>query len=235
MIWSKGMSPECFCHGVSTDQTRGTVHNSDKLTLRKYQAISTRADDDERSRGRGTRSTHDVLLLLAVSRRLLERADDERRSRGHDRHGRLTVLDRQAHSHACTGASDTVSRAMRRRTQALPVAGRLRDVLADLLGRETERTNLGRQRRRCSDLAARRAQVDDLDLVRVAARGVNRAARASEPTDSLGAMATGIERWRRLARVSAVRSRECGRAAGRAATPSFAGALRQLIARRAQR
>ncbi len=35
----------------------------------------------------------DVLLLLAVARRLLERADDERRGRGHDRHGGLSVLD----------------------------------------------------------------------------------------------------------------------------------------------
>lgn len=35
----------------------------------------------------------DVLLLLAVTRRLLKSLDDQRRSRGNDRDGGLTVLD----------------------------------------------------------------------------------------------------------------------------------------------
>ena len=61
----------------------------------------------------------DVLLLLAVADGLLEGADDERRSGRDDRDGGLTVLDRE----------------LDRDAEALPVAGRLGDVLTDLLGR----------------------------------------------------------------------------------------------------
>ena len=212
-IWSKSMFPECFC-AVSASPRREQYLDrlrepAGKATVRKDRADSGAASAFA-PRGPSLR-THDVLLLLAVSRRLLERADDERRGRRHDRDRRLTVLDRQADRHACT-PSDTSPITPRRRTQALPVARRFRDVLADLLRRETERADLGRQRRRRADLAARRAQVDDLDLVRVAAR-VSRAARPSERTDSLGAMATEIERRRRLSRVSAARPSEQGRAA----------------------
>jgi len=62
---------------------------------------------------------NNVLLLLAVTRRLLEGLDDERRSRGDDRDGSLTVLDGELDGHA----------------ETLPVASSLGDVLSDLLGR----------------------------------------------------------------------------------------------------
>lgn len=60
-----------------------------------------------------------MLDLLAVARRLLQRLDDERRRGWHDRHLRLTVLDRQLH----------------RDLQTLPVLSRLRDVISHLLRR----------------------------------------------------------------------------------------------------
>lgn len=44
----------------------------------------------------------DVLLLLAVTRGLLERADDERGCGGNDGHGGLTVLDGELHGDAET-------------------------------------------------------------------------------------------------------------------------------------
>ena len=69
----------------------------------------------------------DVLLLLAVSGRLLKGLDDEGGSGGNDGDGGLTVLDGELHGDAKT----------------LPVAGGLGDIFTDLLGRETEGTNLG--------------------------------------------------------------------------------------------
>ena len=60
----------------------------------------------------------DVLLLLSVSRGLLERSDDERRGRGNDRGDGLSVLDRQL-----DGDLET-----------LPVSGGLGNVLSNLLG-----------------------------------------------------------------------------------------------------
>jgi hypothetical protein len=84
----------------------------------------------------------DVLDLLAVSLGLLERLDDERRGGGHHRDLGLTVLHRELDGDA----------------EALPVFGRLLgDVLTDLLGGETERSDLGGQRRRRTDLTARHA------------------------------------------------------------------------------
>lgn len=67
----------------------------------------------------------DVLLLLAVADGLLEGADDERRSGRDDRDGGLTVLDRE----------------LDRDAETLPVAGRLGDVLTDLLGRLFSKTD----------------------------------------------------------------------------------------------
>lgn len=61
----------------------------------------------------------DVLLLLAVPDGLLQGADDERRGRRDDSNRGLTVLDRELDGDA----------------EALPVAGRLGDVLTDLLRR----------------------------------------------------------------------------------------------------
>ena len=60
----------------------------------------------------------DILLLLAVSGRLLEGLDDERRGGGNDRDGGLTVLDGQ----------------LDRDAESLPVAGGLGDIFTDLCG-----------------------------------------------------------------------------------------------------
>jgi hypothetical protein len=86
----------------------------------------------------------DVLLLLAVTRRLLEGLDDEGRSGGNNGDSGLTVLDGQLD---CD-------------TESLPVTGGLGDIFTDLysacqylspnkapwnrtLWRQTERTDLG--------------------------------------------------------------------------------------------
>ena len=69
----------------------------------------------------------DVLLLLAVTRGLLESSDDQGRGRGNDGDLSLTVLDGQLDSD----------------TETLPVSSALGNVFSDLLRRETERTNLG--------------------------------------------------------------------------------------------
>lgn len=69
----------------------------------------------------------DVLLLLAVTRGLLKSADDQGRGGGNNRDLSLTVLDGQLDSD----------------TETLPVSSALGNVFSDLLGRETERTNLG--------------------------------------------------------------------------------------------
>jgi hypothetical protein len=60
----------------------------------------------------------DVLLLLSVSRRLLQGLDDQTRCRGDDADLGLTVLDGQL-----DGDSET-----------LPVTGGLGDIFTDLLG-----------------------------------------------------------------------------------------------------
>ncbi|EPY41732.1 60S ribosomal protein L12 [Angomonas deanei] len=69
----------------------------------------------------------DVLHLLAVARRLLEGADDTRGGGGGDNNGGNTVLDAEL-------AGDL---------ETLPVLGGLGDVLTDLLGVQTKRTDLG--------------------------------------------------------------------------------------------
>jgi hypothetical protein len=91
----------------------------------------------------------DVLLLFAVTRGLLEGLDDQGGSRGNDRDGGLTVLDGQADSDA----------------ESLPVAGGLGDIFTDLLGRKTERTDLGRKSGRGTDLTSGGTEVDNLLLV----------------------------------------------------------------------
>jgi len=45
-----------------------------------------------------------------------------------------------------------------------PVTCRLGDIFTDLLRRQTKRTNLGRERRGSTNLAAGRAQMNDLLL-----------------------------------------------------------------------
>ena len=91
----------------------------------------------------------DVLLLFAVTRGLLEGLDDQGRGGGHDRDSGLTVLDGQADSDA----------------ETLPVAGGLGDIFTDLLGRKTERTDLGRKGGRGTDLTSGGTEVDNLLLV----------------------------------------------------------------------
>merc|ERR1719189_2693860 len=91
----------------------------------------------------------DVLDLLPIARRLLQGLDDEGRGRRHHGDGGLSVLDLELHSHL----------------EALPFAGRLGDVVTDLLGGQTEGTNLGGQGGGCADLATNSSQVDVLHLV----------------------------------------------------------------------
>lgn len=93
----------------------------------------------------------DVLLLLTVTRGLLEGLDDQGRGGGNDRDGGLTVLDGQADGD----------------TETLPVAGGLGDIFTDLLGRKTERTDLGRKGGRGTDLTSGGTEVNDLLLVGV--------------------------------------------------------------------
>ena len=91
----------------------------------------------------------DVLLLLAVPGGLLKGLDDEGRGGGNDRDGGLTVLDGQADGDA----------------ETLPVASGLGDIFTDLLGRKTERTDLGRKGGRGTDLTSGGTEVDNLLLV----------------------------------------------------------------------
>ena len=91
----------------------------------------------------------DVLLLFAVTRGLLEGLDDKGGGGGNDRDGSLTVLDGQADGDA----------------ETLPVASGLGDIFTDLLGRKTERTDLGRKGGRGTDLTSGGTEVDNLLLV----------------------------------------------------------------------
>merc|ERR1712038_860108 len=93
----------------------------------------------------------DVLDLLSVTRGLLQGLDDEGRGRRHHGDGGLSVLDLELHRHL----------------EALPFAGRLGDVVTNLLGGQTEGTNLGGQGGGCADLATNSSQVDVLHLVRI--------------------------------------------------------------------
>lgn len=90
----------------------------------------------------------DVLLLLAVTWRLLESLDDKGRGGGNNRDGGLTVLD---------GESDGD-------TETLPVASGLGDIFTDLLGGETKRTDLRGEGGRGTDFTTSGPKVDDLDL-----------------------------------------------------------------------
>ena len=91
----------------------------------------------------------DVLLLFAVTRGLLEGLDDKGGGGGNDRDGGLTVLDGQADGDA----------------ETLPVASGLGDIFTDLLGRKTERTDLGRKGGGGTDLTSGGTEVDNLLLV----------------------------------------------------------------------
>jgi hypothetical protein len=101
----------------------------------------------------------DVLLLLAVTRWLLEGLDDEGGSGWDDRHGCLTVLDGESDSDAesflysenqLVGSSSL----WRYFVCAYPVTSCLCDVFSDLLWGQTKRTNLWSKRRGGADLTS---------------------------------------------------------------------------------
>ena len=91
----------------------------------------------------------DVLLLLAVTRWLLEGLDDEGRGGWNNGDGGLTVLDGKTDGNA----------------ESLPVTSSLGDIFSDLLWGETERTNLWSKCGRSTDLTSGGTEVDDLDLL----------------------------------------------------------------------
>jgi hypothetical protein len=78
----------------------------------------------------------DVLLLLAVTRGLLKSLDDQGRGGGNNGNLSLTVLNGQLNSD----------------TETLPVSSTLGNIFSDLLGRKTERTDLGGKGGRSTNL-----------------------------------------------------------------------------------
>ena len=89
----------------------------------------------------------DVLHLLAITWRLLQGLDDESGGRGNDVDGGLTVLDGQLDGDL----------------EAFPVLGGLGDVVTDLLGGETEGTDLGGQGRGGGNFTTDSPQADNLE------------------------------------------------------------------------
>lgn len=85
----------------------------------------------------------DILNLLSVTWRLLQGLDDQRRGRRDNLDGCLTILDDQL-------AGDL---------QTLPVGGCLGDIITDLLGRQTEGTDLGSKGRSGTYLTADSSEV----------------------------------------------------------------------------
>jgi hypothetical protein len=85
----------------------------------------------------------DVLLLLAVTRRLLEGLNDEGGSGGHNRNLSLTILDGELDGH----------------TETLPVTSVLGDIFTNLLGRQTKGTDLGSQSRLGTNLTTGHTEV----------------------------------------------------------------------------
>lgn len=102
-----------------------------------------------------------VLLLLAVTRRLLECADDEGGSGRHNRHGSLSVLNGELDGHAQTFLFHALVGCVfcLEQEQSYPVTGGLCDVFTDLLGRQTQGTDLGSEGCRRTDLTASGAKV----------------------------------------------------------------------------
>mmetsp|Transcript_28408 Transcript_28408/g.44167 ORF Transcript_28408/g.44167 Transcript_28408/m.44167 type:complete len:198 (+) Transcript_28408:51-644(+) len=91
---------------------------------------------------------NDVLHLLAVTNGLVEGLHDQRRGRGDDTDGSLTVLHGELNGHV----------------QSLPVHGGFLDILTDLLGGETEGTNLGGEGRSATNFATNGAHDHDLNV-----------------------------------------------------------------------
>jgi len=91
----------------------------------------------------------DVLDLLAVAWRLLQGLDDQGGGGGHNVDLGLTVLDGQLDGDL----------------QTFPVLGGLGDVVTDLLGRQTQGTDLGSEGGGGGDLTSHSSQAHDLDFI----------------------------------------------------------------------
>lgn len=85
-----------------------------------------------------------VLLLLSVALGLLEGLDEESGSRGDNRDGGLTVDNRQLDG----------------TTETLELRGVLGTVIGNLLGRQTEGTDLGGKGRGTGSLTTETTEVD---------------------------------------------------------------------------
>ena len=111
----------------------------------------------------------DVLHLLPVPVWLLEGLDDQGSGRGDN--GNLntetTYLDFRYSFHFPHLSLSVLDGELDGDLETFPVAGGLGDVLSDLLGRETEGTDLGGEGGRGSDLTTDHAELDDLDLIGV--------------------------------------------------------------------
>ena len=85
--------------------------------------------------------------LLSVPGGFLESPDDERTSRWHNSDGGLSVLDPQLNCDL----------------ESLPCGGGLGDIISDLLGGETEGSDLGGERGSGSDFSSYCSQVHEGD------------------------------------------------------------------------
>jgi hypothetical protein len=88
----------------------------------------------------------DVLLLLAVTGRLLKGLDDEGRGGGNDGDGSLTVLDAELDGDTESflyGELDIEISPYLEFGVTYPVSSGLGDIFTDLLGRQTKGTDLG--------------------------------------------------------------------------------------------
>lgn len=109
----------------------------------------------------------DVLLLLAVTRGLLEGLDDKGRGGGNNRDSGLTVLDGESDRDTETLLQISKTRVsnLRPRTESFdraisyPVTSVLGNVFTNLLGRQTEGTDLGGQCRLGTDLTTSHTEV----------------------------------------------------------------------------
>mmetsp|Transcript_31624 Transcript_31624/g.93916 ORF Transcript_31624/g.93916 Transcript_31624/m.93916 type:complete len:216 (-) Transcript_31624:8-655(-) len=128
------------------------------------------AGDVEDGRLRQVAAVLDVLGLLAVAERLLKGLNDERGGVRLDVDLGRTVLDGELHGHA----------------DALPGAGALDDVVADLLRGHAQGPDLGGEHGRRGLLAAILAQLHDLHLVGVELRGHGFLKSSGRPKTRLG-------------------------------------------------
>lgn len=93
---SRGLAVNLAAYAASRAQN---LLDSSSKFLRERLVAHSAGDLDHVVEGHGL-VVLDVLLLLAVARRLLQRLDDEGRGRGHNRNSRLAVLNRELDGHA---------------------------------------------------------------------------------------------------------------------------------------